>query len=351
MPHFTPFCQKLLSDPYLADELSTYILRYAEKYVITPQAQAVVASLMPNPPLEGLPVVFPSHSWWIEAPSLLYPTWLREKPEHLGFQAIMMFPQDMSGCIPKQVGKLLNAQLGDESRDATPTELEDSADTWHFMIYTKGILIVSFRRASGQLVIREEDHVCPFGQHCPTETAPHLCHYCGELLAFSVAWFNRASLLIQRKVGVVEEDRPYEEQEIPYRRRVPCSNPKKKKYQEGMIRYTYVDVSLPPSRKQPAEAHHGPWTAIDPDTIMYVSKSIAETTRTLDPARNPRWKYKRTVSVAGHDKRVPMRITTIKKVIASRFNPIRKDTQHEQTPSTTKKTEHKPQTTASASTR
>lgn len=151
----------------------------------------------------------------------------------------------------------------------------------------------------------------------------YICPRCLEMLGAPAWWFSIAYEMVSRQFSMDETPEDFEKVHIPYKHRIPSSNPKKKKYQTGSHAYKYVTFDVSAHSKKPRSEgemeHRGPWTEIDKDTVIYVPKSFEQSKRMLDPSRNPKWKYKREVTVKEHIKRIPMRIKTVKKVIASRF--------------------------------
>jgi hypothetical protein len=63
--------------------------------------------------------------------------------------------------------------------------------------------------------------------------------------------------------------------------------------------------------------------ALKEGALVHVKKGFGKSTRQLDPARNARWKAKRTIDVRSYEKRVPMRVENLQKlvtrVVASKY--------------------------------
>lgn len=197
--------------------------------------------------------------------------------------------------------------------------------------------------AYGYGTMQQED--CPTGdcqveQDVDDESGERLgplyllpCDLCTVTLAFWRSWFVTALLAVTGEFAATEDiDWPQRREDAS--RKVARGTTGK--YDEIRVKHNYYLVSFDASIRyrhhQPAptledeDTHaaqqagtRGSWVEaaqqVDPDSVVYALESFGATERRLDPARNPRWKEKRTVPVRGHQRRVPMRVATLRRKI------------------------------------
>ncbi len=177
-------------------------------------------------------------------------------------------------------------------------------------------------------------HICRTGECRPKidgEITP--CESCLHLMEYWIPWIGMAHLILKGTFQEQEETAEIEEVIEKTTRKVPRSD-KPHKFTEQAIEHRYrvirFDACMRKARKQrePQEPR-GSWVeatlAINPDAIVYVSRHIGKTERTF---YHERFTYKRgqTINVRAHDKRIPMKISLLRKkitrVVASKFeNP------------------------------
>ena len=177
-----------------------------------------------------------------------------------------------------------------------------------------------------------ETHVCPARACTKHEEAGvtiwQHCEGCRRALAYFGRWMAVALLMMAGEFAASEEPVMREvREEICYKEQRAGSG----KYEEKRLRVGWrvvtFDVSV--QRRKAAgrieeEAPHaqkeakGPsWleVAVEKGTVVYVHRRFGKSTRRLDPARNTRWKYAREVPVKAYQKRVPMSVERLSKLI------------------------------------
>jgi hypothetical protein len=194
--------------------------------------------------------------------------------------------------------------------------------------------------------------IIPGAEPCPTEecetietedaegfTHYHIkpCPFCNVLLAHWRSWFVTSLLTVSGEFASTETvDWPIITEETT--RKVP--RPHSAKYDQIAVKHDYYFVSFDASVKKqyrmpdetPAGERQtrGSWVdaarEIDPESVIYVRQGFGQTERVLDPARNPRWKEKKTVPVRPHKRRVPIKVETLQRrithVVASKFAQV-----------------------------
>jgi hypothetical protein len=155
------------------------------------------------------------------------------------------------------------------------------------------------------------------------------CPKCEAFATYFSRWFPIALLAIAGEFA--EEAEPVEREvteTIIRKEKRPNSGKYDEHREEVSFRIITFDASVKrkPTSLAAVEPSAGPsWLdlAIEQGTIVYVKRGFGKSTRHLDPARNPRWKMKRDVSVRAYQKRIPMTVANLQKVItrvvASKF--------------------------------
>jgi hypothetical protein len=155
------------------------------------------------------------------------------------------------------------------------------------------------------------------------------CPFCATILGYWRSWFVTALLAVSGEFAETEEvEWPVQTEEVVRK----VLRPHSAKFDQITVKHDYYIVSFDASVKKhlkpqdPGEPR-GSWIEaareIDPDSVVYVRHNFGQTERVLDPARNPRWKAKKTVTVRPHERRVPMKIDTLQHkitlVVASKY--------------------------------
>lgn len=181
-----------------------------------------------------------------------------------------------------------------------------------------------------------ELHHCPADACVSLPDAPgvrQVCASCQKLLDYFSRWIPIALLAVAGEFASEPEPVLAEvEEEIAYKEQRPGSG----RYDEKRVRVKWQVVTFDASlrKRQPVRAEvserdepDGPtWLdlAIEKGTVLYVNRRIGQKTRKLDPERNARWKYAREVPVKAHQKRIPMSVERlarlVTRVVASREN-------------------------------
>ena len=178
-----------------------------------------------------------------------------------------------------------------------------------------------------------EMHECPIG-HCKQIATPQemfergmftnwdACPSCQQFARYFSRWFPIALLAIVGEFA--EEAEPIEREvteTITRKEKRPNSGKYEEHTEEVHFKIITFDASVKHKPKAEAVATEpllGPsWLdlAIEQHTVVYVKRGFGKSTRHLDPSRNPRWKAKRDVSVRAYQKRIPMTVANLQKVI------------------------------------
>jgi hypothetical protein len=163
-----------------------------------------------------------------------------------------------------------------------------------------------------------------------------LCDGCQQIATYFSRWFPIALLAI---AGEFAEEAEPVEREITETIIRKEKRPNSGKYDEHTEEVHFKIVTFDASVKRKAviepdrEPHEaGPsWLdlAIEQNSVVYVKRGFGKTTRHLNPTKNPRWKFERDVPVRAYQKRVPMTVANLQKVItrvvASKYEPAQKE--------------------------
>lgn len=293
----------------LSHALHNQAYQYADKYQLSTSALAMISYLQPAPGMQTVITRLPHLPVWIETeqPGILAP--------HRAAAGIFFWKPTHQALSDTWVLAVVNGQGMPFLHFAYSEQFQQ----WGFSPL----------------------HTCPFqacqfsgwqGSHLFAEVQLHPCRNCREALDHWQAWCATALLTIQG-VFAKDEDRPLVTITAIRKRTLSGS----KGQQEMPIEHRYRVVSFDAcikrhrstsSRKQGPLSHdyhgkHKLGCEVDPAIIMKVKRSVLMGTRELDPARCSRWKYKRTISVRGYEKKVPIRLDLLKErfthVIASKY--------------------------------
>lgn len=234
---------------------------------------------------------------------------------------------------PEVVKRVKSPMLHDpDMQDMVQKQWEEN-DWFCDIVGLQGEVVYSFGiNASGDPCITE-GHVCPWNA-C---TFPDVCSHCQAHIIFWGFWTVIALLMIEGNFATSPELTEYPQVTEVVRRRVgdkgKC-NPKKKKYAEEHLTYHVINFDACVRKAEPATRidpdheieQRGSWMRqsleIDPDSIIYLDKHIAQFQRTL---KHPRFTHKQgqTIATREHEKRIPVKVKEltqrITRVIASKY--------------------------------
>ena len=301
--------------------LNETAIQVSKKYIFSPSAVQFQHDLMlKNEKKMGTvkkEMLYPETCIWIEAEGetlgpndqikafymvhVYHPTVLRAAPQHL--QDIMNDPEFIE-----------------------PIREHSEESSWTITLISKENkkLFIFDVTQDGEFAL-SDTHVCPYGECSSDSKEP--CQGCKNYLYFWGVWLVVALMMIKGQFATTPEPADFPEIKQHIRRRMESDNPKKKKYHEEDLSFKIVnfDACLKKTKYEPQEdrEERGSWVEqameIDPDSVIYVDKSIASFPRQL---RSPYFVNKRgqTIDVTGHERRIPMKLKdVITRVVASQY--------------------------------
>jgi hypothetical protein len=314
-------------------ELTLQGLKISKKYLFTHSAhifhkvmldQRLMASAKASPEQDLWKIKFPELPLWIESQGSYIETGTMKAQ---GFLLTHHYH-------PEVVKRVKSPVLHDHDMQDMVQKQWKENDWFCDVVGLHGEVVYSFGvNASGDPCITE-GHVCPWKQ-C---TFPDVCDQCKAHLVFWGFWTVIALLMIEGNFATSPELSEYPQVTETVRRRIEDrgtkSNPKKKKYVEEQLTYHIINFdacvrkaspgAIPESEREVEQ--RSSWVQqsleIDPDSIIYLDKHIAQFQRTL---KHPRFvnKQGQTVAVREHEKRIPVKVKEltqrITRVIASRY--------------------------------
>jgi hypothetical protein len=152
-----------------------------------------------------------------------------------------------------------------------------------------------------------------------------LCPKCETIARYFARWLPIALLAIAGEFAEEAEPIMREITEtITRKEKIPGKGKYKEKKEEARFKIVTFDASVKRAApsvlkngETPEESASPSWLdlAIEEGTVVYVKRGFGKSTRNLDPLRNPRWKEKRTVPVRSYEKRIPMTVANLQRVI------------------------------------
>lgn len=184
-------------------------------------------------------------------------------------------------------------------------------------------------------------HSCPIGE-CEERKITYLqglasrdltpCQYCLIASQTFQRLFALALAMIRGDFTENVEQKPATQRERVLRKEKAQGKKPRIYTVEQVYHIIEFDASVKPvavsshEQKEPTSSWLEEALAINPDSIIYVVKSIAQTQRHLklyDAFGNrTRWKSEQVVTVKGHDKHVPMKTGTLTIVKASKYTKV-----------------------------
>jgi len=151
-----------------------------------------------------------------------------------------------------------------------------------------------------------------------------MCPKCEKIARYFARWLPIALLAIEGEFA--EEAEPVEREvteTITRKEKRKDSGKYDERKEEVWFKIVTFDASVKRKERERetgaerSEVSGTSWLdlAIAQNTVVYVRRHFGKSTRNLDPARNSRWKYAREVKVRDYDKRVPMTVAHLQKVI------------------------------------
>ncbi len=302
-------------DNELTYKVTMWEIDVAHKYILTPSALAMIDRLMPEHS-RGLIETLPGTGIWAAL----------DDP----YDTVIYF-----SSIPHAISSYLEYHPSTKTTEKFE-KLASLNWLWTLDVFRRGDNPRSYvYHADRQEWTLNQIAACSSGACSRTATDQndafanwYICDECMPIFQYWTSWFPVALMAINGDFAETEE-RPeldvVNEQEI---RKV--QRPKSGRYDDVTVTHTYEIIAFDMSVKTRASEHQydhetssPTWLeqAIANETVLYVSKHIAQTQRTFKHERYVNMRGK-TIDVRSYDKRVPMSINrlkqTIHKVVASK---------------------------------
>lgn len=310
----------------LAQHMLLSALDTSKKYLLDETAIRIIRAIMPEPKRPAIFPYDPLTHLWIELGTLMDMTVRDSAGQEVGIQQIAAF---------------WVMDTADYARSALPRALS----------FTKNMIAVSLVDASGTAILGlvywkdtrtwafPPSHECEFGLcekvggNAPDQPSYYRpCPMHQAAIAFLSNFLATTLLAARGDFALEEEPEPLPQIEQTATRKERAV---KGKYKERRVSHTFTrltfDITKKKSKtssqeKQERTERSGPtWLerAKEEGTVFYWQRPVSYPNgRTLDPERNSRWRYARTVPVRTHPKRIPMSTkrlkNTITKLIATR---------------------------------
>jgi hypothetical protein len=291
--------------------LHQHACNYAKKSFLSMSAIRLVSYLQPTPGIRTRPLHLPTTPVWIEAE---YPVLAPHRAvSGVFFWSAFAFHPSWA-CFQ---GKWNLTLIDGQGTGLMTFEYCEMSESWGFSPL----------------------HTCPFqscmalsakqGYHLFAEVALQPCRKCLEALDHWQSWFATALAAVQGDFAQTIDAQPTSIRTCAVRKE---KDPATKQHGEVVVEHVYSWITFDAciKRRSPSrivtigekrDSSQDQVPELDPESILYVTRSIASTERVLDPARCARWKFKRTITVRAHEKRVPMKVDKLQqrfvRVIAS----------------------------------
>lgn len=280
----------------------------AQKYILVPSAQAIIARLKPDKG-EGHIATLPGTGVWMAI----------DKPERTNvyFSSIPLAASSYAECHK-------NVTL-----DAPMANLATSPWLWTLDVSWRDRPPVSYvyHANRGQWTFNAS-HKCPTGrceftgQAADKWTGWYMCEVCRQDYDYWTNWFPVALMAVQGDFAETEERQA--PATITTHEKRPYTRPDGKREVKTMTHIWHIvtfDVSVkshpaPTPEIQAHEIVHPTWLerAIEDETVLYVAKHIEQTQRTFHHERYINMRGK-TIDVRAHDKRIPMSVLHLKQTL------------------------------------
>ena len=302
----------------LAQDMLLSALDTSKKYLLDETAIRIIRSLMPEPKRTAIFPYDPLTHLWIEFGTLMDMAVRDSAGQSVGIQNIAaLWVMDAADYARSELPRALSFtenMIAVSVIDATGTTILG-------LVYWKDIRAWAF----------PPSHECEFGLCEKVEGAldqpsyyrPCVMHQ--AMIAFLSNFLATTLLAARGDFAIEEEPEPLPRVEQIATRKERAA---KGKYKERQVSHTFTRLTFDITKKKGSTGCHekqecaersGPtWLekAKEEGTVFYWRRPVAYPNgRTLDPERNPRWKYARTVAVKTHPKRIPMSTKRLKNTI------------------------------------